>query len=145
MIRYRIEETINRPADEVFAYIGDPSRHPAWMPVSDVRIATPGEVRVGTAVHELMKMGSRNAPFSWEVTELEAGRKLGFRTIEGPVSWEGSYEAEPVGSGVTRVIATATVGLKGWQRLMEPFMAGEVRRGEAAELRRLKDLLEGHA
>jgi hypothetical protein len=37
------------------------------------------------------------------------------------------------------------VGFKGWQRLLEPFMGGEVKRGEAAELGKLKALLEGPA
>jgi len=34
------------------------------------------------------------------------------------------------------------VGLKGWQRLLEPFMGREIQRGEAAELGHLKELLE---
>jgi hypothetical protein len=48
----------------------------------------------------------------------------------------------PAEGTATRIIGSGRLMLKGWRRVMEPFMGGEVRRGEAAELRRLKDLLE---
>jgi len=142
VIRYRIEETINRPMQEVFPYLADPTLHPKWSPVSDVEVTPPGEIRVGTTVREMMKMGSKMAPFSWEVTEYSPGASFAFHSIEGPMNWDGSYAVEPVGDGSTRVIGTGEVGLKGWQRLLEPFMSGEMRRGEAAELGKLKALLE---
>ena len=145
MIRYRIEETINRPMEEVFPYLADPTLHPKWSPVSDVEVAPPGEIRVGTTVHEMMKMGSKMAPFSWQVTDYRPGTSFAFHSIEGPMNWDGSYAVAPAGDGATRVIGLGQVGLKGWQRVLEPFMGGEIRRGEAAELGKLKTLLEGPA
>ena len=142
MISYRIEETINRPVHEVFPYVAEPTLYAQWMPVSDVQVASPGEVRVGSTARAMMKVGSRLAPFTWEVIEYQADVSLAFRTIEGPMNWDGSYEVAPLGDGATRIIGLGRVGLKGWQRLLEPFMGGEIRRGEAAELRRLKVLLE---
>jgi hypothetical protein len=143
VIRYRIEETIHRPMQEVFPYLADPTLHPMWSPVSEVRVTPPGEIRVGTTVRENMKMGSRMAPFSWQVTEYNPGASFSFRSLEGPMHWDGSYKVESEGDGGTRVIGLGEVGLKGWQRLLEPFMRGEIRRGEAAELGKLKALLEG--
>jgi hypothetical protein len=61
------------------------------------------------------------------------------------MNWDGSYEVAAAGDGATRVIGLGQVGLKGWQRLLEPFMKGEIQRGEAAELGHLKELLEGPA
>lgn len=142
MIKYRIEETINRSVDEVFRYLADPTLHPKWTAVSDVQVTPPGEMRVGTTVREMMKVGSRMAPFNWEVTEYRPGASFAFHTIEGPMNWDGSYEAASTAEGATRIVGLGSVGLKGWQRLLEPFMGGEIRRGEAAELRKLKELLE---
>jgi len=142
MISYRAEETINRPVREVFPYVTDPTLHPHWMPMSDVELATPGEVRVGFRVREKMKVGSRMAPFTFEVAKYTPDASLTFATIDGPVNWEGTYEVESLGETATRITSSGRVSLKGWQRLLEPFMRGEVRRGEAAELRKLKDLLE---
>jgi hypothetical protein len=107
-----------------------------------VELGTPGEVRVGFRVREKMKVGSRMAPFTFEVARYMPDASLTFATIDGPVNWEGTYEVESLGETATRIISSGRVSLKGWQRLLEPFMHGEVRRGEAAELRKLKDLLE---
>lgn len=142
MIKYRIEETINRPMQEVFPYLADPTLHPKWSPVSDVEVAPPGEIQVGTMVHEKMKVGSKMAPFSWQVTAYSPGTSFAFHGIEGPMRWDGSYSVASDGDGATRVVGLGQVGLKGWQRLLEPFMGGEIRRGEAAELGKLKALLE---
>jgi uncharacterized protein YndB with AHSA1/START domain len=142
MISYQVEETINRPVHEVFRYIADPTLYAEWMPVSDVHVATPGEVRIGSTARAMMKVGSRMAPFTWEVTGYHADASLAFRTIEGPVNWDGTYEVSPTEGAATRIISSGRLGLKGWQRLLEPYMSGEIRRGEAAELNRLKDLLE---
>jgi uncharacterized protein YndB with AHSA1/START domain len=142
MISYRIEETINRPVHEVFPYVANPTLYPQWMPMSDVEIATPGQVRVGSTARAMMKVGSRMAPFTFEVTEYTPDASLTFGTIDGPMNWEGTFEVESVRGSATRITSSGRVGLKGWQRLLEPFMGGEVRRGEAAELRKLKDLLE---
>lgn len=61
------------------------------------------------------------------------------------MGWDGSYSVAHAGDGATRVIGLGQVGLKGWQQLLEPFMGSEIRRGEAAELGKLKALLEGPA
>ena len=142
MITYRVEETIDRPVPDVFPYVADPTLYPRWMPVSDVRMATPGDTRVGATARMQMKVGARSAPFTSEVTEYESNAKIGFRTTEGPMDWEGTFTLQPIGDGATRIVGLGSIRLKGWQRLMEPFIRGEVRRGEAAELARLKDLLE---
>ena len=41
MIRFETEQTIERPADEVWAYAADVARHPEWMGVTTllVRVA----------------------------------------------------------------------------------------------------------
>jgi uncharacterized protein YndB with AHSA1/START domain len=142
MITYRIEQTINRPVHDVFSYVADPMRYPDWMDVSDVQVSTPGKVRVGSEGRATMKVRSRMVPYTWEVTGYQADESFAFRTTGGPFDWEGRYDVSPAGDAVTRIITTGTVGLRGWQRLLEPFMRAELRQGEAAELRGLKELLE---
>ena len=145
MITYRAEQTINRPVDQVFPYIADPRLHPQWMEVTDVEQLTPGEVGVGTTVRIMMNMGSRRASFTWEVTEFEPDAKVSYRTVDGPMHWDGTFTVRSRGDAATHITASGRVGLRGLMRLMEPFIRGEVRRGEANELVRLKDLLEGGA
>ena len=142
MITYRAEETIDRPGHDVFPYLADPKLHPAWTDASDVQVATPGEVRVGSKGSAMMKMGSRMIPYAWEVTGYQADVSFAFLATAEPFNWEGSYDVSPAGGATTRIVASGRVGLKGWQRLLKPFISRELQRGMTAELRRLKELLE---
>lgn len=55
--------------------------------------------------------------------------------------WDGVFSVEPEGTG-TLVRSSGHIRLRGIRRLMEPLMRGEAARSEAAELSRLKALLE---
>ena len=143
MIAYSVKQIINRPISEVFPHVAHPLLHSAWMDVSNVEIRTPGDVRPGTVVHSDMKMRSRHVPSTWEVTELEPNARVAFHTTQAPMDWDGSFDLTSEGDATTRITASGQIRLRGWQRLLEPLMSGEVRRGEAAELARLKELLEG--
>jgi len=48
---------------------------------------------------------------------------------------------QPDGAG-TRLTYAGEMSLRGWRRLLEPVMGGEIRDGEAKEAIRLKELLE---
>jgi uncharacterized protein YndB with AHSA1/START domain len=142
VIRYTIAETIERPADEVFPYLADPMLYPQWMPVHDVTIQTPGEIGIGTTARASMKEGSRDSMFAWTVTSFDPGRKVGFRTTEGPMDWEVEFSVQPSGAAA-QVTSSGRIRMHGLMRLLEPFMGGEIRKNEAGELRHLKELLEG--
>ena len=68
------------------------------------QVAPPGEIRIGTQVREMMRVGSRMVPFTWEFTDYQADAKMAFRTIEGPMNWEGGYEVAANENGATRII-----------------------------------------
>ena len=53
-----------------------------------------------------------------------------------------ALDLEPLGPERTRAIWSGSLGLRGLWRVIEPLMAAEVKAGEAAELRRLKENLE---
>lgn len=70
-------------------------------------------------------------------------RLLGYKTVsQGPMTWLGEFRLHAKGSASTTVTAQGEIHLRGLWRLAEPLLAGEVRRGEAAELERLKRILE---
>ena len=55
--------------------------------------------------------------------------------------WEAEVAVEPDEAG-SRLSTSGTFRLHGWRRLLEPLVRGEIQRGEAAELDRLKAILE---
>lgn len=143
MIRFESEQTIERSAEEVWAYAADILRHPEWMGVTDARIVSGVATDVGTRGLERMKLGPRSVEVGIEVSESVRARRIAWRVSGGsPLAGDVTLELEPLGPGRTRATWSGTIGLTGPWRLLEPLMAAEVRAGEAAELRRLKDNLE---
>jgi hypothetical protein len=63
------------------------------------------------------------------------------RVTHPKFDWLATTELEPQAAG-TRMTYAGEIRFKGVQRLLEPFIRGEVARGEAKEVERLKALLE---
>ena len=102
MIRDSIE--IQRPAEEVFAYLDQLDRHPEWQSsLVSAKVETEGPTRVGTRVVERRKVpgGARDIPY--EITEHEPPRKASFRGTAGPVRPIGTVTVEPLGQTGSRM------------------------------------------
>jgi len=77
---------IDRPAEEVFAYLDQLDRHGEWQDsLLSAKVETEGPTRVGTRVVERRKVpgGARDIPY--EITEHEPPRTASFRGTAGPV------------------------------------------------------------
>jgi len=60
---FRIEASceIERPVEEVFAYLADPARIPEWnSSVLECRVEQPGPIRVGTRIRTLGRILGRH-------------------------------------------------------------------------------------
>ncbi len=143
MISYGSEVIVDRPHAEVAAYIVDPSTHRAWMgDVADIEALTAGAVGVGSRYRYLIKKGSMAINLTMRVVTL-SDRAVEYATEPGgPLDWQAKIGFEPIDAGRTRVTSTGSISMRGLRRLLEPFMAREVRSGEAAELTALKGVLE---
>jgi uncharacterized protein YndB with AHSA1/START domain len=102
VIKHSIE--INRPAEEVFAYLDQLDRHGEWQgSLVSARVETDGPTHVGTRVVERRKVpgGARDIPY--EITEHEPPRRSSFRGTAGPVRPVGTVTVEPVGQSGSRM------------------------------------------
>ncbi|MCI0583452.1 MAG: SRPBCC family protein [Chloroflexi bacterium] len=144
MIRYSSEVTINRPPRAVYEALLDPDRYAQWTPMSDMAFDDDGPRRVGQRGHFRMNEGPIKGRLEMEIVELEPDRKVSVRVKHSNLDWLAVNTIQPEGSG-SRLTYAGELSLRGALRLMEPFMRGEVERGEAAEARKLKALLEAEA
>lgn len=87
-------------------------------------------------------MGPVKATVGLELTAVEPGQRMEFRSFSGPIGWEGEYKLEPDGTATTRVSQTGQLRFSGLWRLLEPIVGAEIRRGEIKELERLKAVAE---
>ena len=143
MIKHQTEQTIERPAADVWAYAAEIARHPEWMGVTDAAVLHGVGSEVGARGRERLVLG----PFKWdaefEVAEAVPGRRIVWRSVAGtPFDIEVSLDLAPAGPNSTRATYGAEIQPHGLWRLLAPLMAAEGKAGPERELRRLKENLE---
>ena len=142
MISYESRTEIARPADEVFAMLVEPDRLGEWTSMTDGRWLTEHPHGAGSRAEATMRIGPFRRPFRWEVTDYQPNRRYAIRTLPGgAVDWSGGYELESTGS-TTIVKGYGDVRPNGLLRLLTPMLRAELPKEEAAELDRLKAILE---
>jgi hypothetical protein len=143
MIPFESTQIIDRSVDDVWAYATDILRHPEWMGVLEVRMMEGSATEVGARAAERLRIGPRELDVELTVAESVPSRRVRW-TVAGrsPLRADVTLALEPLAEHRTRATWSGAIGMRGWWRVLEPLMAGEVRNGEAAELRRLKANLE---
>lgn len=150
MIRVEIEETIERPIEEVFEQLVDISGYPAWMPADSLLVTctqrSEGPVAEGTTYLDETRLG----PVKGEVSAFErpnqvvfhyTARMLGRTVMEG---WPG-YTLERDGDDRTRVHHVAEAHLYGPFKLMQPLVQAMARRERRRTVDALKKSLESRS
>jgi uncharacterized protein YndB with AHSA1/START domain len=142
VIRYSSTHTINRPPPVVFDALLDPARYGQWTEMQGTTWDGDGPVRVGTTGSFRMAGGPFAGALRMKVVALEPDRRFVVNVTHAKFDWVATTDLEADGAG-TRMTYAGEIRFRGVQRLLEPFMKGEVARGEAKEVERLKALLEG--
>jgi carbon monoxide dehydrogenase subunit G len=146
----RVEESIvlERPAEEVFAFVTTPENDHLWSSTAVERSRDSEEpLGVGSRIRAIDKFLGRRIESTLEITEHEPPRRSSIR-IHGPFAATGSYVLDPE-DGRTRFrwILEAEPGLGRLYlgRATDPLVVMTFRRRLRRDLRRLKDVLERRA
>ncbi len=142
MINHESNVFINRPVEQVFAFMSDPQNRSKWQSnlIKSEKI-TEGSTRTGTRLRELRRMGRREIEAQVEITDFEVNKRFATMTITTPhVTDSYSFESENSGTKVHHLYTMAT---SGFMRLLEPLIARSVKSGINESLEKLKSLLEG--
>ena len=143
MIEYQGETIIERPVDQVFAYAADYKNLPEWSDVSDVAMLTDDPVGQGTRLRMTMGKGPMRATVEYDTAEWEPNRTWSYTTVPPAwILWDATYSVEPISQSSTRITTHGQIRLKGWRRILEPLVRGEVGKGEQLELDKLKAIIE---
>ncbi len=137
--------TINRPVEEVFAYISDLPSGPEWQPgLVEVRRITEGPEGVGTQYNGVRKFMGRRMESVIEYTTYELNKKLVFKSISGNSPLVQSFLFEPTAEG-TKLTARLELQTSGLMGLAEPLIASSLKRDVDANYNNLKHILETKA
>ncbi len=134
-----VEETIQRPALQVWAALTDwPSAH-KWTPGIDAMSAD-GETAAGTT----LRFRARGADRTSTITHCDAGRSVVLRSVQGGVTADYAYELHDLGGRATRVTLVADCHVTGlWWRAVSPLLRIAIRFSDGKQLRLLKAIVEG--
>src|SRR5215813_14235333 len=100
MATLEISTMINRPVEEVFAFVSNPENYPKWVSgSSDVTITSTGPIGVGTTFRSAFTFLGRRIEGEVEFTEYEPNRSYAQKTTSGPLPVESRVTFERVEGG----------------------------------------------
>ena len=138
--------TINRPIEEVFAFISDSLKDVQWCPavkkMEQIAGSGPG---VGARYRMFHTPGGMKFDASVEVVAYEPPRLLKWVMTDSGHTLHGTYELEPV-NGATRLTQTSQITFERWLRIPGLFLKRSIAKEVQHELRKqfanLKQILE---
>jgi hypothetical protein len=118
----------------VWAALTDWDDAAGWLKVD--RIVAEGPTAMGTR----LVFTARGRDRSSEITELDPGRSITLRSVQGGVTADYRYTVEPDGDA-TRLTLVADVATRGPWRLLAPVIRTAIRRTDAGQLDALAGVL----
>ncbi len=122
----RLTETANTTLspEQAFEHVGDFSNIEKWDPgvVASAKRAD-GPTDVGTVYDLDLSYGGRRMEMDYTVTDYSPGRRIVLKGEGRVVVAIDTIEFEPIEDG-TKVTYTADLGLRGFARVLQPFMKG---------------------
>jgi uncharacterized membrane protein len=133
--------SIDRPQDQVAAYLRDPANDTKWIGgLRSARLLTPRPVTVGSQVERVASFLGRRVQYVNEITELTANR-LAMRSVRSPFPMRVTYGHRDAGDSTTEVSVRVQGDPGRFYALVAPLLGLAVRRSITRDLRNLKRIL----
>jgi hypothetical protein len=135
---------IGRGADEVFAYVTDPSLFGEWQDgVIEGHIEGGGAQRVGSLCVMTRRIGGAERRSTSEITEFSPPRTWAIRGIDGPIRANVHVSVDPIEDGErSRVTIRVEFTGHGIGRLIVPMAVQQARKEVPESCEKLKKRLE---
>jgi carbon monoxide dehydrogenase subunit G len=140
-MRFTNTVTIHRQPREVFEFLADFENVPRWnYAIAETHKTSPGPVGVGTTYRQTRTLPSR-AEETFQVTGFDPDRRLAIYGDLGPFKGTLVYELQEV-EGETLLTNSADLEAQGLLKVAAPLASGRVSQAVAANLQKLKEMLE---
>lgn len=145
-VAFEVSRDVGAPPERVWAVLADYSRDHEWRSGVQMRQEPPGLAVAGALTYERLRLWGREMRVVARLEEVEAGRRLTFRTVESDVPVWGERRVEPWGSrGGSRVTVRIEMSPSGlWSLMRRPLGALFKRRFER-DLERLALVVQATA
>jgi carbon monoxide dehydrogenase subunit G len=100
MARAEASVTIDRPVEEVFAFMSNPENDEQWASgISDVAKTSEGPPTIGTTYRGVIRFLGQRLEWTSEVTKYQPSEAVVFSVSGGPLQLEETVSFEPVDEG----------------------------------------------
>lgn len=143
MIEVSTSIDIERPADDVFAFVSEFPNNPKWQRGQESCTWTSeAPLRVGSTYDQRARFLGKEMVNSFEVVELDRGRRVKFTSTSGTFPITVTRTVEPLGPTRARFTEHVVGDSQGFFRIAEPVLKLLVRRSIKRDFPRLRALLE---
>jgi len=143
---FQLEITIDRPSDDAFAVIADPTTMPLWYDaVERVTKTSAAPVATGATYEITRSLPGGDAHNTVEITEHEAHHRVTLESRDGPTPFRYRYSLHALPDGATSVVLDGRIsgaGLPGPVGHLDPLATRLFKRGMRRNLAELKRLIE---
>lgn len=145
MAKFEINLIINRPIEEVFAFISNPENLPRWRAATlEVKRISSEPLGVGSLARGRFTFLGRPFEGNLEIIAREPHRSYATRMTEGPFPLEARYTLKPVDCA-TQLTLLVQGEPGGFFKLAEPLVVSMAKRSYESDLHNLKEMLEAQA
>ena len=142
MIHVEKSVLINKPVAEVFAFVSDSDNTTKWQGGVEAILPEGPPNVVGSKYTEVRKFMGQEMKSTLEITAFEQNAKWAAKVIKGPVPYEVTATFEPSGAG-TKMTTRVDGEPKGFFKVAEGMLKGQLEKSLEEDANRLKGILEG--
>ena len=145
MITHKATTMVRKPVADVFRFVAEDylTNHPKWAPgVVSLHLEGTGPVAAGTRGREVRRQGSRNVTYNFEVTDYVPNKLIAIKAKGRPAQFAAVYAVNAINDKESELEVQFKLKIGGLLRLIEPFMAGSIRKEVASVCSRIKVMLE---
>jgi uncharacterized protein YndB with AHSA1/START domain len=142
MIKVDSSVVINKPIAEVFAFVTDGGNSTKWQGGVEAVIPDGPPNVVGSKFTEVRKFMGQEMKSQMEIVALEANKTWAAKVLTGPVPYvvTVTFDAEGAGAKMTTTVEGEP---KGFFKIAEGMLEGQLKKSLQEDGERLKKLLEG--
>ena len=142
---FRGSAVIERPVEEVFAFLADGTNDPKFSPrVLEISKRTDGPVGVGTVFVSRVKDAGMKTEREFEITEFDEPRRIRWKEVSTNLvmAKEGGYDLEPAGEGSTKLSVYNVLEGRGFGKVLTPLALRAARKDADPFAQRIKAAVE---
>ncbi len=133
---------INRPIEQVYAFVSDPHNDTQWQTgIVEATVVGDGPIAVGTQVRGARTFMGKKLEALLEIISLQPNHTVSLKSIKAPFPFTTTYTFASEG-GATRVNAALDMEATGFFKLAEGMLSSSANKEMEQSLATLKSKLE---